>query len=330
MTQQSVAFLPLFPLTIRLFLWAGVPTWLAMLVVCIGSAVGGALLLQRALATRLGETWSAFACALVVASPFSIYFLNGYSESLYFLFFGGFWWALLRRNDFVLAAAMAGLATGIRPFGVLLAIVWAAALWLDVHRGKLCWRRAAATFVLFGPLTIVGLLAISLYYYFQFGDLFLYRNALLAWSQDLVQGLSRSGFAAPFDVSLNGILNLFRLSSDMSLNVPSSVAHLMLCAFVLLLPLSVRRLPPEILAYGICLLLFCMVASAGYAVGRHMATNLVLPLTMLVMIRGGRSSVLKDDVLTAWQSGLLALLFVSGLITQAFFLTRYFHSRWVS
>lgn len=330
MTQQSVAFLPLFPMTVRPFLWAGLPAPIAMLLVCIGSAIGGTLLLQRALEPRMGEMWSALACALLIASPFSIYFLNGYSEALYFLFFGAFWWALLRRKDFVLAAAMAGLATGIRPFGLLLAVVWAVALLLDVRRGNLSWRRAMATFVLFGPLTIAGLLAVSLYYYFRFGDLFLYRNVLLAWSQDLVQGLPQAGFSMPFDNSFSGMLALFRLGTDISLDVPPTVAHLLICAFVLLLPFAAFRLPPEILTYGISLLLFCIVASAGYAVGRHMATNLVLPMAALALIWRGRRPNAEGEELVAWQSCLITLLFVSGLIVQAFFLTRYFHSRWVS
>lgn len=114
-----------------------------------------------------------------MASPFSIYFLNGYSESLYLLFFGAFWWALLRRQDFALAALCAGLAGAVRPFGLVLAVVWLCALGWHAYRGRLSWRNAVLTAAIYLPLTACGLLLVSLFYYVKFGDLALYRNVMM-------------------------------------------------------------------------------------------------------------------------------------------------------
>lgn len=329
MTQEPVAFLPLFPMSVRALMSIGMPPSIAVVVLCVCSAATGMLLLYRGLSARLGATWSALACALFMAAPFSMYFLDGYSEALYFLFFGAFWWALLRRKNFVLAALLAGFATGVRPFGVILALVWAVALCLEVRDGRLSRSSAIRTFLLFGPLTILGILAVSLFYYREFGDLFLYRNALLAWSQDLVQGLPRST-AMPFDVSLNGVFELFRVSADAPLALPATIARLLLWAFVLLLPFVLRRLPPEALTYGIGLLLFCIATSAGYAIGRHMATNMVLPMAALALIWRVRDVREGSVPPGKWRMTLVGLLFVAGMSLQAYLLTLFFHRNWVS
>lgn len=330
MTQEPVAFLPMFPMALRALLGLGLSNSTAVLMVCVGSASCGMLLLYRGLSARVGAHWSALACALFMAAPFSMYFLNGYSEALYLLFFGAFWWSLLRHSDFALAALSAGLATGVRPFGVLLAVAWAAALWREVHQVRLTWPEAVRIFVLFGPLTIVGILCVSLFYYYQFGDLFLYRNALLAWSQDLVQGLPRSALLTPFDVSLNNLVELFRLDPSASLALPATIARLLLWAFVLLLPFVLRQLPLETMAYGIGLLLFCIATSAGYAIGRHMATNLVLPLAVLALVWPVRDAREGNTPPAKWRLGLTGFLFAAGMSVQAFLLARFFHGHWVS
>lgn len=330
MTQEPVAFLPMFPMALRALLGLGLSDSNAVLIVCVGSASCGMLFLYRGLSARLGANWSALACALFMAAPFSMYFLSGYSEALYLLFFGAFWWALLRHSDFALAALSAGLATGVRPFGVLLAVVWAVALWRGVHQMRQTRPQAVRIFVLFGPLTVVGILSVSLFYYYQFGDLFLYRNALLAWSQDLVQALPRGVLAMPFDVSLNGMIELFRLDPAAPLVLPATIARLLLWAFILSLPLVLRRLPLEVLAYGIGLLLFCIATSAGYAIGRHMATNLALPLAALALVWPVRDAREGNAPPAKWRLGLVGFLFVSGMSVQVFLLTQFFHGHWVS
>src|SRR5690242_20138431 len=108
--QQSVAFLPGYPFLLRLLLLVGLPMQVTVLLACIACSIVGALLLFRALSASLGPVTSAYACALALASPFSLYFLNGYSESAYFLATAAFWWALLYRRDDGLAALFAGLA----------------------------------------------------------------------------------------------------------------------------------------------------------------------------------------------------------------------------
>lgn len=327
MRQHPVAFLPLYPLLVRAVLTLGVPIKAAVLAVSLVSTAAGILFLFRALSSRFEATWSALACALVMAGPFSIYFLNGYSECLYFLFFGAFWWALLRREDFVVAALCAGLAGAVRPFGLLLAAVWAASLLLGVYRGNLTRSRALTLFVALGPAAIGGMMAVSLFYYLEFADLFLYRNAMLAWSRDLVDGIALS----PVDQFLQNVRALFSAHAASLLTFPPAFARLLLWAFVLLLPFAVRRLPIEISIYGIGLLLFCIALSAtGLDMGRHLATNLMLPLAVLMLVWPRRETAEGRHLPKAWQAMLVALLFFGGLLTQAWFCVRYFNGQWVS
>ena len=326
MRQHPVAFLPLFPLLVRGVLAVGVPLPLAVLTVSLASAAGGMLFLHSALSSRFSATWSALACVLVMAGPFSLYFLNGYSEALYFLFFGAFWWALLRREDFALAALCAGLAGAVRPFGLVLAAVWLAALALHAYRGRVTWRRALLVAAGFLPLAVSGLLAVSLFYYLQFGDLALYRNVMMGWSRDLIDGIELH----PLQVLLERLQAAFHLEFEALLAFPPNLARLLLWAFVLLLPVVVRRLPLEIALYGIGLALFCIgVTTTGVDLGRHLATNIALPLAALWLIWPPRPAS-APAAPASWRLALVALLFSCGLAVQAMFCVRYFHGQWVS
>ena len=327
MRQQPVAFLPLYPMMIRAVHALGFSNPVAELVVCMSSAAGGMALLYRALSFRLDAIWSAVACALMMASPFSIYFLNGYSEALYLLFFGAFWWALLRRRSFSLAAGFAGLAGAVRPFGLILAVVWAFAVLLDAYRGHLTRRRALAILLAYSPLAIAGFIAVSLFYYVEFGDLFLYRNAMLAWSRDLVQGVSSN----PIGQLPAHIYALFHADIRALLVFPPAFARVPLWSFVLLLPFAARRLPVEITLYGAGLLLFCvMVTATGLDLGRHLATNIALPLAVLALIWPIHDLSAQRTRLGVVRKAFVALLFFSGLIIQALLSMRYFHGDWVS
>ena len=327
MHQQPVAFLPLFPLAIRLGLIFGFSVPVTILIVCLVSAVAGLLLLHSALSSRLDVIRSAFACVLLLGSPFSIYFLNGYSESLYLLFFGAFWWALLRRRNYVIAAACAGLAGAVRPFGLLLAALWVFALLMEVRRGNIAIRKALGCMIVLGPLTISGMLAVSIFYYLKFGDLFLYRNAMLAWSRDLVDGLASN----PLDQIWQNICALFQTGFGSSLMFPPAIARLLLWSFVLTLPFAVRNQPAEMTFYGVALLLFCITTSAtGLDLGRHLATNFALSLAILTLVWPEAATKAAGGMPKKWQVAFLSSLFVLGLLTQVWFSSRYFRGQWVS
>lgn len=326
MRQHPVAFLPLFPLLVRAVLSLGVSIQAAVLAVAFLSTAGGVLLLHDALASRFGPVRSAVGCALVIASPFSIYFLNGYSESLYLLFFGAFWWALFRREDLVLAALCAGLACAVRPFGLVLAAVWLCALGLRVHRGSLSWRSAALLAAAYLPLAAGGLLLVSLFYYVKFGDLALYRNAMMGWSRDLVDGLGPQ----PLALLAGRLQGAFHVELGSLLSFPPNFARVLLWSFVLLLPVVARRLPLEIALYGCGLMLFCIaVTTTGVDLGRHLATNVALPLGALALVWPARAAT-SSAAIGVGRLALVGFLFCAGLVVQALFSMRYFHGQWVS
>lgn len=104
----------------------------------------------------------------------------------------------------------------------------------------------------------------------------------------------------------------------------------MLWSFVLALPLVVRRLPVEIALYGCGLVLFCIgVTMTGIDLGRHLATNIALPLAVLALAWPVCAAISTGKI-GRWRIALVGGLFCSGLVVQALFSVRYFEGQWVS
>jgi hypothetical protein len=316
--MQGVAFMPMMPLLERIVLATGLDAPAAVYVTCFACALGGIALLYRALSARSAPLWSAVACILVIASPFSLYFLNGYSESAYLLFMGAFFWALWRRDDLPLAALFAGLATGVRPYGVVLAVVWAVAV---VAEGRRDGRDAAwivRRLLAYGPLCIVGLVATSLYFWLRFGDLFLYRNIMVAWNFDVLP----SGLVDQLRTSLR----MFAAIDTSKLDDSTQCARALFWATPVIVVVAIRRVPFAATLYAALLLAFLVfVATTGADLGRHLSTNVALPLAVLALL--WRPSEPRPR---AWSVVLIALLVYFAEKQQIAYTIGYFQSHWIS
>ena len=319
--SQNVAFLPALPLLERLALAIGIPAPAAVYVVCIACALGGVFLLHRALSARFAPLWSAAACSLLIASPFSLYFLNGYSESVYLLCLGAFFWALWRRNDLPLAALFAGLASGVRPYGLVLAGVWAVCVVIDARRNGRDAAWIGRRLLAYGPLCVVGFVATSLYFYAKFGDLFLYRNIMTAWSFDLLP----SGAATLAD-RVRSTWLLISAYDVAYAKQPTHLARTIAWATPVIVIAAMRRIPLAATLYAVLLFAFLLiVAQAGADLGRHTSTNLALPLAIVALLWPP-----SDARPSWWRAGAIALVAIAAATMQARYMSDYFHGLWVS
>ena len=153
---SSVAFFPLYPL----FAYAvksllRIDTNLALLIVANVAALAAALLFTKFVKDELGDRVALLSLGSLCFFPSSLFLSAGYSESLC-LAFVLLSFILLRREKFVLAAVMAGLASGTRSTGI---VVMPVILWEMWQRNALPWPHLLPRMALCGFLAASGLLA---------------------------------------------------------------------------------------------------------------------------------------------------------------------------
>lgn len=167
----AIVFPPLYPLLMRLaaalvrnFTFAGF--LVSNLFFLIGS-----LVFYRLLRYDNSEKFSFWAVTLLAFFPTSFFFSIGYPESVFFTLFV-LTLLSLRKNNFLLAATFAGLATLTRPFGTI--------LWPALFSAWYFSRRRLLDFT---ALIITMFLSVGIYLlinYSVFGDPFAFKKMLLA------------------------------------------------------------------------------------------------------------------------------------------------------
>ncbi|MET0232082.1 MAG: hypothetical protein ABW186_14205 [Rhodanobacteraceae bacterium] len=236
-----------------------------------------------------------------------------------------FWWALFERRDAALAALFAGLAGLVRPYGVVLAVVWAIEVARREHLAGTPPLRIIARLAALGPLAIAGPLVVCLYDAHQFGDLFLYRNILGAWGADIV-----SSGGADF---LNHLRVEWRSLAVFHPSLVSTftpeVARLLIWMGLAVTLAAARRAPLGITLYGLGLIAFCVVSTEGAAnLGRHIATNIALPLGIALLL--SPRSTAQAGPADLLRFGLLAATFCISMAAQMLFLVWFYQGRWIS
>lgn len=181
---HEAAFFPLFPMLTRgVAELTGLPLYLAGLAVswfCFGLAVRVAFLLFRADEEPGGEERAAWAVAVLLLFPGSLFLTAVYTESLFLLLAAT---ALLgaRRGAFVLAGLAAALAALTRPNGILLLLPLAIEAWRARAGSLRRLARLAAPFAL-APLAV---LAHALLIRQIYGDPFYFQKVQAAWGRHL-------------------------------------------------------------------------------------------------------------------------------------------------
>lgn len=170
-TQQNVAFFPAYPLAIRAFRFLGIPTIPAALLVSNVALAAAACLFYRFVARRNGVTVARWTVALWLLYPTSFFGSLPYSESLAALC-AVFWLSEAIERRYVASGLWAGLASAVRPQGVLLGIPCLEGL---VTRGR---RREALVGLMVCGL---GLAAYVAWLAWQFGNPLLFADVQRFW-----------------------------------------------------------------------------------------------------------------------------------------------------
>jgi hypothetical protein len=235
------AFYPLFPALVRAasVITLG-HTLIAGLLVAVLLSVAAVGLFHVLVTRTHGEEVATSASLLLLAFPTSFYLGLVYTESL-FLALSAALLLLLRQNRFWAAAAVAALLPLSRPTGILMSIPAAVGLWLAWRRGDLR-----------GPLRMAAVpagFALGLAAYF---------GVMAAFTGDPLAGFdaqrvfladnSAARLLHPVDWVLD---NFVRVDLSWHGFRTSALNRLCFALFVPVAILSVRRLPPDLLA---CLL----------------------------------------------------------------------------
>lgn len=265
--HTGLAFLPLYPLLLAGVIHLGLPPYAGAIALSCLCALATLLLFAHLVAQEWGPRVAARAVALLAATPAALFLTLGYSEAL-FLLLAISHFLLLRKQRWVWAAAIAGLAAATRPTGVVLALPYLVE-WLRLYRRA---PRAGLR-----HLVPVGLMALPLV------GVAAYDASLGASPLAYLQtehSVWHHTMAWPW-TTLGGQLHaLATLGAAGASLLPANV--LALASAVLSLPLLVvaaRRLPPAYSVYALAVVVMAVCASTGDSFyGRNVAHPFILPL----------------------------------------------------
>jgi hypothetical protein len=177
--MQSIVFFPGYPLLVRAAAWIlpiSIP-FSAVFVPNLCAAIAIVLLYQ--LAKRLWDHDVALATVAIVSLfPTSLFLSTAYSESAALLFTVAAFWFLFR-DRLWLAAICAGLLSGTRPIGFVLAIPLIYEVWL--RAGKRFSVRFIGRAAAVAVTATSGLIGFALYCWIKFHDPLAFVHARMAW-----------------------------------------------------------------------------------------------------------------------------------------------------
>ncbi len=184
---RSGVFFPLYPLLVAAVnpvLPGG--AFEAALIVSLLACYGALVVVHRFTAELHGAELARRTTFYLIAFPTGFFLAAAYNESLFLALAVGSLYAM-RRQRWWLAGALAGLASGTRLAGALLAVVFG---YEYLRQRGFAYRRIRVDLlgVALAPLGLVGFAA---YCWHSFGDPLYFQHAQAVWF--------RSGFAAPWD-----------------------------------------------------------------------------------------------------------------------------------
>ncbi|MBI2018545.1 hypothetical protein HYS96_02450 [Candidatus Daviesbacteria bacterium] len=184
--QYSQAFFPLYPLLIRIFTEANIllpkdPNLDTRIYVDPTFFYSGLILSNLILLIALYFFYKLVildykkeiglkSIILLLAFPTAFYFGSIYTESLFLLLVVGFFY-LMRKQNFIAAGVLAGLASATRIFGLLLLPVFLAELYLKIKNKEISLKSEQFVKALIGILLApTGILLYMLYLRFEFDN----------------------------------------------------------------------------------------------------------------------------------------------------------------
>ncbi len=169
--QSRANFFPLFPLLIHLFepivgiFPVSEPYELTGMAISWALFAGACVGLYRLTLDHFGRQVAIIAVTLLAVFPFSFYYGAAYTESIYLVL--AVWaFVAIERDQWWIAAALAGIASASRPPGLLIGVCVIFAYLLDWYRT----RHPLRINILALALTPLGTLAYMLYCWARWGD----------------------------------------------------------------------------------------------------------------------------------------------------------------
>jgi len=348
--QQNVAFLPGFPVVMIVFkLLLPFEVFTIQQIVSFLGYLLGALCFYSFLSERIGSIKSASVVFLWSIMPFSIYFMNGYSECLYFALIGLTFY-LLQKNHISLACLAISYGLITRPHTlVLIPVCFYYIYRSEFYRTKTTFLPslwyAGLKFVELSPVILIFPMILTVYWYFMFGDSLVYRAALFAWNT-----ISQPSLMADFSVVKVALSGLFKgvgysfytiYEFDIITLDPSYMALVIFVLSVLLSVLFLFFRHYDVFIYHAVLSLF-IIATPGTLInlGRHTCSMFSMPfalalfLSWLNKICGSlpEGTFRRCITIIGVSMGylLLCLLAVTMFIHFIWYALRYLNGEWVS
>jgi Gpi18-like mannosyltransferase len=308
---RSAAFFPLYPLLV-----AAVNPVLpgggfeAALVVSLLSCYAALVVVHRFTAELLGAELARRTTFYLIAFPTGFFLAAAYNESLFVALTVGSLYAM-RRQRWWLAGALAGLASGTRLAGALLAVVFA----YEYLRQRGFSYRLVRVDLLGVALAPLGLLAYAAYCWHSFGDPLYFQHAQAVWF--------RSGFAAPWDTLVDVVRLIMQSPAPLSPTTVRNVINLAtLLGVAALLYLAVDgrwRLGPGtgyLVLFSALDILLPVVSPihADYPLSSMWRFALECPPVFMVLARMGRSATFDRSYLMVALAlqGVMILTFVQN------------------
>ena len=177
---SSTVFYPLYPLvSCAVKALFGVNQFVALLLVANAAALVATMLMTKVAKDEGGDEVALLSVAFLCFFPSSLFLSSGYAESL-FLTFVLLSFIFLAREEFVIAAILAGLSFGTRPTGIVMIPV---ILMEMAQRNVLPWPRMLPRMVLCALLAAAGLLAYIAYLDIEFERPWAFITGEAAWNK---------------------------------------------------------------------------------------------------------------------------------------------------
>lgn len=237
---HSIAFFPLFPLTIRAVMSLGLPSQVAGTLVNNLALLGALWLLYGWAQEHYGDSVARWATAVLAWCPFSLYGTVVYSEGLFLLVTT----AALRSFDqgqYAKAAVWGTLATATRSTGVALLPAFLIVAWKE-KRPTIAYIASFAA--------MAGLLLFSLYCAIDFADPLAFVHVQQAWKSQHPSWL-------------RVLINALKLDKENLLRVITFWGGGYLLWYLR------AKLPPVALAYGFCSLGIILATGSLSSVSRY-------------------------------------------------------------
>lgn len=346
--QQNVAFLPGYPIIIKIIaIIFGFNSVVAQQVVGFLCYLSGSWLFYVFFSLRIGEYKSAAVVIIWSLMPFSIYFMNGYSETVLFVLVGAFFY-FLEKGSVISASFMISYGLITRPQAIaMLPVLFYFLYQIEYKKGELSWHQSlgSAGIKLIGLAPIVMLFPViwTLYCYYCFGDPLIYKNMLFAWDfgKHLSIAQKLSAAASSMLSAFNGLQysHFLLYKSNFITLSPHQFFSFLFFLGSLLTPVFIIMKYYDLFIFNLSIIIFWILASTIPNGGRHISLMFSIPFAVVIGLAtlqqlSNNITILKNNILlyimAIFWGFLFLMLFGISIIHFIWYAISYLNGIWIS